>query len=942
MTQTHFTDFFSKGNANGFAPYQWQQDLAKDKACVNRFIPIGTGLGKTLGMAAAWAYHRVLRKDNQWPNRLVWCLPMRVLVEQTADELSEFLSLLSQNFKLPTTQVHVLMGGIDAGGWHLSIDEPAVLVGTQDMLLSRALNRGYAAGRGRWPIDFALLNQDCLWVLDEVQLQGVGAVTSSQLQSFRDTDNLAGKTLRPSATWLASATLRDRWVRTVDTDDMVNQAVANQIQTSASDRNAPVYKATKRPRITTLAGSLTDKKVVGSFADLIFKGHRSTKPNSCGRVTLVVLNRVNDAILLFDALSKHKELKSTDLRLIHSRFRGKERNAWRGNKPSQPAWLSRESCEDASTDRIIISTQVVEAGVDISACHLVSELAPWSSLVQRFGRAARYGGDAEIVVVDRKLTAKNALPYEEDELDAALQAYSGLKDVGLNSLEAADKNWRLDDAFDRRLFSLNYLHLLLRRDLDDLFDTTPELTGEDIDISRFIREADDSSVRLAWYDPGSVGSTPAVWRPPPDFSPTRDQLCPAPVSQVRDWLTSSKNIATHRENSCGVPYAFRWSFDDGMWVPIRNRDQILPGQVLLVDYRCGGYDNSSGFLGEQLKLTTNYQGVPDAIGFGLTQPSTPRVTAAERADLAQSLDKLSESNTKYISICDHGVEVAAETEKLCQLFGFNDSITNVLNIASLWHDYGKCHPVFRGNIRVTDSAWRGRPDIAKAPPGDWLSPNSQTYNHPERNGWNIATRLGRRPGFRHELASTLAVLELAQRCGHETDNPFGKHFESVAADAPPECSITKIFGSISPDDLNLILYLIASHHGKIRCGMQMTPDDQAFLPPGESTPHGLNDNQQILTADQKIETVAMESLPVRGVRKGDVLPSIELAIDSKTKVNFPEVTLHTDIAGLGWSPRNGESWMQRSIRVRQQIGIFALAFLESILRSADVTVSKRS
>ena len=42
------------------------------------------------------------------------------------------------------------------------------------MLLSRALNRGYAASRARWPVQFGLVNNDCCWVLDEVQLMGPG------------------------------------------------------------------------------------------------------------------------------------------------------------------------------------------------------------------------------------------------------------------------------------------------------------------------------------------------------------------------------------------------------------------------------------------------------------------------------------------------------------------------------------------------------------------------------------------------------------------------------------------------------------------------------------------------------------------------------------------------------------------------------------------------
>jgi CRISPR-associated endonuclease/helicase Cas3 len=39
-----------------------------------------------------------------------------------------------------------------------------------------------------------------------------------------------------------------------------------------------------------------------------------------------------------------------------------------------------------SGEKIIIATQAIEAGVDISSRPLITELAPWSSLVQRFGR----------------------------------------------------------------------------------------------------------------------------------------------------------------------------------------------------------------------------------------------------------------------------------------------------------------------------------------------------------------------------------------------------------------------------------------------------------------------------------------------------------------------------------------------------------------------------
>ena len=83
-------------------------------------------------------------------------------------------------------KVHVLMGGADTEQWFLEPDKSAIIVGTQDMLLSRALNRGYAASRFHWPIDFALLNNDCLWVFDEPQLMGSGVSTSAQLAGLRN------------------------------------------------------------------------------------------------------------------------------------------------------------------------------------------------------------------------------------------------------------------------------------------------------------------------------------------------------------------------------------------------------------------------------------------------------------------------------------------------------------------------------------------------------------------------------------------------------------------------------------------------------------------------------------------------------------------------------------------------------------------------------------
>src|SRR5690606_7737903 len=267
---------------------------------------------------------------------------------------------------------------------------------------------------------------------------------------------------------------------------------------------------------------LREDKDAKALARVVVEAHGRARPTVTGRVTLAIVNRVETAVALkkaVDALVSSGE--GPDVRLVHSRFRGLERKRW------AEEFLSRAVCEDPATDRIVIATQVVEAGVDISATALVTELAPWPSLVQRFGRAARYGGEAEVVVVDRAVSGKDALPYDEAELVAAREALDLLDDVGLRSLE------ELEDRLERdrpellhALYPYEPLHLLTRRECHELYDTTPDLRGADLDISRFIRSGEGRDLFVCW-GPGE---------PTADLQPTRDGLCPVPVYAAKKWL----------------------------------------------------------------------------------------------------------------------------------------------------------------------------------------------------------------------------------------------------------------------------------------------------------------------------------------------------------------------------------------------------------------------
>ena len=104
MSATNYYEFFKTGTSKPgevLSPFTYQCRLAcgseaepSDPAslrtgtgCESQLIQIPTGCGKTAAVVLAWIWNRLRQPDlaarAQWPRRLVFCLPMRTLVEQT-------------------------------------------------------------------------------------------------------------------------------------------------------------------------------------------------------------------------------------------------------------------------------------------------------------------------------------------------------------------------------------------------------------------------------------------------------------------------------------------------------------------------------------------------------------------------------------------------------------------------------------------------------------------------------------------------------------------------------------------------------------------------------------------------------------------------------------------------------------------------------------------
>jgi CRISPR-associated endonuclease/helicase Cas3 len=108
---------------------------------------------------------------------------------------------------------------------------------------------------------------------------------------------------------------------------------------------------------------------------------------------------------------------------------------------------------------------------------------------------------------------------------------------------------------------------------------------------------------------------------------------------------------------------------------------------------------------------------------------------------------------------------------------------------------------------------------------------------------------------------------------------------------------------------DLAVYLAACHHGKVRLSIRAMP--------GEKKP----DRPDVRFA--------------RGIHEGDALPEIDLG----DGVVIPRIVLDLEPMLLGMSENGRRSWLDRMIALLDTIGLFRLAYLESLIRAADARAS---
>lgn len=776
------------------SPYPYQVRLADEG--LPELLAVPTGTGKTMAAVLPWLYRRRFHPDiavrEATPRRLVFVLPMRVLVEQTMSVIGGWLGGLGLTDEVG---LEVLLGGEPrVAPWRTHTERDMIIVGTLDMVLSRSLNRGYGESRYIWPIDFGIFNNDCHFVYDEIQLMGPALATSRQLHGLR---RALGTAAPCSSTWM-SATVPEERLATFDCP-----TVGSRVELSSGDlASGLAVRLGASKRVSELVVS-DPKRYEREVAAAVVSGHRP------GTLSIVVVNTVERARSVFKEVVKAGT--DADAVLLHSRFRPGDRKHQADRALASP---------DSAAGRIVVSTQVIEAGVDVSASLLVTETAPWPSVVQRAGRCNRDGlqPEAQFLWVE----PPSAAPYEKDDVAAAV--------VELRTLERASVTPPMLGG--RTVPVTEEIHPVLRRkDLVELFDTLPDLTGNDIDVSRFIRESDDLDLAVAWRRFGDYG--PAT----DDPMPGRKERCPVAVGAFRKVMKTAGFKA--------------WRFDHllSQWVACRDND-LRPGMVVLVESAAGRYTPESGWD-------------PDS------KVAVEPVVDVPASDDRSTEDDPASTDGTWLSLQQHLADTERETRHHFSVIatrGLTDDHRNAAVHAARFHDIGKAHEHFQTALRKTART----DDERSSMPADGVI-------LAKGGSGRLRHRPGR-PNFRHELVSALALLgegSVALRGVREAD---------------------------------LVVYLVAAHHGRIRLGIRAMPGEQLVDGP----------------------TVVL------GVHNGEPLAAVHV----HDGCEIPASVMDLSVMAMG--EREGRpSWSARvlDLRDRPDMGPFRLGYLEAVVRLADWAAS---
>ena len=818
---TECIDLFAKRfeALTGNAPFPWQECLflwlLSDKI-PPADVSLPTGTGKT-SIMAIWLLALAEKsaedsRQNSIPRRLTWVVNRRVVVDQATSEAEQIRRRINDPAIVELEPIRLALrklSGEDSGEilgistlrgqfednaeWRGNPSRPALIVGTVDMIGSRLLFSGYGVGFKAKPLHAGFLGQDVLLVHDEAHLEPAFQKLLITICEEQKRCGDFGK-FHVMALSATSRATKDAFGLTED-DRKVPSEISRRLG------------ATKH----IVPHENTDK---AALADEIAKQALTFEGSGCA--VLVFVQSVEEVEKIMKQLPKDRKEQLTGT------LRGLERDQL-VSKDLFRRFLP--SAEADGTTVYLVCTSAGEVGVNISADHLICDLSPFDSMVQRFGRINRFGNctDTQIHIFHPAEFKK------DDELDLRRRRTLALLKLliekggqaspnAVGELNAEDCQAAFTPA-PRIIPATDILFdawalTTIRGKLPGRPPVEPYLHG--------VSEYELPETRVAWRKEVGIIKGDLLKQNPPE-----DLLEDYPL-KPHEWLRDRSDRAHKRLSKLAQrhPHELVWLLaDDGSIETLTpdkkpltleklvngNKERIEHGTILLPP-AAGGLskgllDGDSDTADDVADEWRAADGMPQRIrvwdddrqllekinGMRLLRTiDTCSGTDDEPEDdeaashrywhwyeLPKSADNDgSKTATKRVLWQVHTDDVVRNATRIVKHLPLSDELRKAVVVAARFHDYGKRRPLFQRIL--------GNPDcntlLAKS--GRKRQPYSLNKD------------------FRHEFASLLDVQK-----------------EEVQND--PE------FNTLNQEMKNLVVHLIATHHGR---GRPHFPPEEAYDP----------------------------------------------------------------------------------------------------------------
>lgn len=834
ITREEFGDFFAALNGGNY-PFSWQEEVL-DHICEHGVWPerinAPTGSGKSSvvdihlfanALAAVGAAPRV-------PRRLCVTVGRRALVDSQATRADKILGDLKdaladesgepgilrrvaealQSFQTRNDdqrsapfEVGHIRGELSNRNLPVTdISACAIIAATPDMYGSRALFRGYGSTKAARPRETALLTMDTVMVLDEAHMNRQLLHTTQRIAELQKREvNLGVPTLQVVET-TATPSTGDSESTTLGVDiealDSPNdKELHRRVYSHKELVLRPIDKWDGKP-----GNAATVKAAVDAIKD--FLAHREVgKGSEVAHTVGCIVNHVRTAISIKEELAK--DLAEDEVQLLVGRMRPYDL------KKLHPDLFTTEG--DKSV-KVVVATQTLEVGIDVDFADLVTELAPASSLAQRFGRVNRLGhrDDSKVVVIEPASgdsVKKDAPPYRAVDLSNAyawLEALNGAENPSVNPA-AMVKNPPVQSSPERLLYQ--------RPEWPDLleFSRTDENPYDEPDLDLWLHDSLEAETAMGGVIvrdnlPSNTSAAMEILKTS-YFAPRDEETFPANLKIL-------KEILDYQDEHGVKPRKFLYRQGEiSLWQDADQGEEssqtLAPGDVLILDMGSIPFTNQ-GIAVTQRELPSKkdelkavpfldddelcvaelyvyekcadreerfrkYLGLsPDEVAELLDSQASDgqKVIASELsteaeggqeviawyADVTDDKKSIEGSDiaqelapTDPVLLDDHQNDVAERTRQLAENLGLAPEFSEALELAAKYHDEGKRDLRFQQMLGAD-------------PDADALA---KSGHRSVAEAYRARSRSALPRGWRHEQLSALMVAASPEKVGEHRD-----------------------------------------------------------------------------------------------------------------------------------------------------------------------------